>query len=89
MEEKIEIINLLQSKQIFQQQLSSLVYGAIEIRENNSNRYIYVHYREYGVALTKYVGEYSDELYNLVLNNSIKAKQIKRQIREITKKLKN
>ena len=47
-----------------------------------------MHYREDGVALTKYVGEYSDELYNLVLNNSIKAKELKKQIREITKKLK-
>ena len=88
MEEKMEIINLLQSKQILEQELSSLAYGTVEIRENNSNKYIYVHYREDGVALTKYVGEYSDELYNLVLNNSIKAKELKKQIREITKKLK-
>ena len=88
MEEKIEIMNLLQNKQILENELQSLAYGAVEIRENNSNKYIYVHYREDGVALTKYVGEYSDELYNLVLNNSIKAKQLKRQIREITKKLK-
>lgn len=88
MEEKIEIMNLLQSKQVFEHELQSLSYGSVEIRENNSNKYIYVHYREDGVALTKYVGEYSDELYNLILNNSIKAKQLKRQIREITKKLK-
>ena len=88
MEEKIEIMNLLQSKQVFEHELQSLSYGSVEIRENNSNKYIYVHYREDGVALTKYVGEYSDELYNLILNNSIKAKQLKKQIREITKKLK-
>lgn len=88
MEEKIEIINLIQSKQALEHELSSLAYGSVEIRENNSNRYIYVHYREDGVALTKYVGEYSEELYNLVLNNSIKAKQIKKQIRDITKQLK-
>jgi len=88
MEEKIEIIHLLQSKQILEHELNSIAYGAVEIRENNSNKYIYVHYREDGVALTKYVGEYSDELYNLVLNNSIKAKELKKQIREITKKLK-
>ena len=88
MEEKIEIINLLQSKQVLEHELQSLAYGAVEIRENESNKYIYVHYREDGVALTKYVGEYSDELYNLVLNNSIKAKQLKKQIKEITKKLK-
>lgn len=88
MEEKIEIMNLLQSKQLLEKELSSLAYGAVEIRENNNNKYIYVHYREDGVALTKYVGEYSDELYNLILNNSIKAKELKKQIKEINKKLK-
>lgn len=88
MEEKVEIMNLIQSKQKLEYELSLLAYGSVEIRENNSNKYIYAHYREEGVTLTKYVGEYSDELYNLVLNNSIKAKQIKKQIREINKKLK-
>ena len=88
MEEKIEIMNLLQSKQVLEHELQSLAYGSVEIRENNSNKYIYVHYREDGVVLTKYVGEYSDELYNLVLSNSIKAKELKKQIREINKKLK-
>lgn len=88
MEEKIEIMDLLKSKQILENELQTLAYGSVEIRENNSNKYIYVHYREDGVALTKYVGEYSEQLYNLVLNNSIKAKELKKQIREITKKLK-
>lgn len=88
MEEKIEIMNLLQNKQLLEYELQSLAYGSVEIRENDSNKYIYVHYREDGVVLTKYVGEYSEKLYNLVLNNSIKAKKLKKQIREINKKLK-
>ena len=88
MEEKIEIMNLLQNKQVLEHELHYLVYGSVEIRENNLNKYIYVHYREDGVVLTKYVGEYSDELYNLILNNNIKAKELKKHIREITKKLK-
>ena len=88
MEDKIEIMNLLQDKQVLEHELQTLAYGSVEIRENNSTKYIYVHFREDGVALTKYVGEYSDELYNLVLNNSIKAKELKRKIREIKKKLK-
>ena len=88
MEEKMEIMNLLQNKQLLEHELQLLAYGSVEIRENDSNKYIYVHYREDGVALTKYVGKYSDELYNLVLNNSIKAKDLKKQIREINKKLK-
>ena len=88
MEEKMKIMSFLQSKQLLEHELQSLSYGSVEIRENDSNKYIYVHYREDGVALTKYVGEYSEELYNLVLNNSIKAKELKKQIREINKKLK-
>ena len=88
MDEKIEIMNLLQNKQLLEHELQSLAYGSVEIRENDSNRYLYVHYREDGVVLTKYVGEYSDDLYNLILNNNIKAKDLKKQIREINKKLK-
>ena len=68
MKEKIEIMDILQNKQILENELKKLSYGSIEIRENDSNKYIYVHYREEGVSLTKYVGEYSEELYNLVLN---------------------
>ena len=88
MEEKMEIMGLLQNKQLLEHELQSLSYGSVEIREKDSNKYIYVHYREDGVALTKYVGEYSEELYNLILNNSIKAKELKKQIREINKRLK-
>lgn len=88
MEGKVEIFDLLQNKQLLEHELQSLAYGSVEIRENDSNKYIYVHYREDGVVLTKYVGEYSDELYNLVLKNSIKAKGLKKQIKEINKRLK-
>ena len=88
MEDKIEIINLLKSKQMLERELNSLEYGAIEIRQNDYNKYIYVHLREDGIPLTKYIGEYSQELYNLILNNSVKAKELKKQIREISKKLK-
>ena len=88
MEEKIEIMNLLQNKQLLEHELQSLAYGSVEIRENDSNKYIYVHYREDGILLTKYVGEYSDNLYNLILNNSIKAKELKKEIKKIEKQLK-
>ena len=88
MEDKIEIISLVQEKQLLEHKLSSLTYGSVEIRESDSNRYIYVHYREDGIALTKYVDEYSDDLYNLILKNNIEAKTLKKRIREISKKLK-
>lgn len=88
MDEKYEIMNLLQVKQNLTKELNNLVYGSIEIRENSSNRYIYVHYREDGIFLTKYVGEYSDELHNLILNNTIRAKELKKEIKKIEKQLK-
>ena len=88
MNDKSEIIALLQNKQLLEHQLESLSYGSVEIRERGSNKYIYVHYRENGVSLTKYVDEYSDDLYNLILNNNIKAKKLKKQIRSINKELK-
>ena len=88
MEEKFEIMNLLQTKQSLELKLNSLIYGSVEIREADSNKYIYVHYRDNGIALTKYAGEYSNELYNLILNNSIEAKKLKKQIRDINKQLK-
>lgn len=40
------------------------------------------------MQLTIYVGEYSDNLYNLILNNSIKAKELKKEIKKIEKQLK-
>ena len=85
---KSEVIALLQNKQLLEHQLESLSYGSIEIRERGSNKYIYVHYREDGVSLTKYIDEYSDDLYNLILNNNVKAKKLKKQIRDINKELK-
>lgn len=88
MGEKYEIMELLQKKQLLEYKLNTLIYGAVEVREKDNKKYIYVHYREEGVPLTKYVGEYSDDLYNLILNNSIEAKQIKKDIRDITKELK-
>ena len=88
MKEKGEIITLLQTRQALLHELSTLTYGSIEIRENNSNKYLYVHYREDGRLLTKYIGEYSEGLYNLILKNNIRAREIKKNINKITKSLK-
>lgn len=88
MEEKFEIMELLQKKRVLEQKLNSLIYGAVEIREKDKKKYIYIHYREEGILLTKYVGEYSDELYNLILNNNMEVKKIKKDIRDINKRLK-
>lgn len=88
MENRVDILSLLAQKDTLRKELKSLIYGSIETREKDNNKYIYVHFREDGVAMTKYVGEYTDDLYNLILNNSIKAKAIKKDIKRIEKELK-
>lgn len=87
MNDRLEIVTLIKEKEILQQQLNSLIYGSIEIRAKGENKYIYVHYQENGIRTTKYVGEFSEDLYNLILNNTIKAKQLKKLIHKVDKKL--
>lgn len=88
MENREEILSLLNEKNSLSKELKSLTYGSIEIREKDCNKYIYVHFREDGIALTKYVGEFSDDLYNLILNNTLRAKTLKKEIKRIDKELK-
>lgn len=88
MTERLEVITLLKDKNDLERQLDELIYGSVEIREKEQNKYIYVHYRDNGLQMTKYVGEFSEDLYNLILNNSIKAKDLKKKIRAIEKQLK-
>ena len=83
------INELLAERNQINNQLDTLIYGSIEIREKDNKRYIYVHYRKEGVLNTKYVGEYSDVLYNLVRNNTELAKNLKKRLNEINKALKD
>lgn len=81
----LELVNL---KSIKVKELDSIIFGSIEIREKDNKKYIYTHIKDNGVSITKYIGEYSDELYNLILSNNIKAKELKKEIRTIDKELK-
>lgn len=88
MSEQEEILTLLKDKEIYKRELSDLVFGTIELRERENKKYIYVHFREDGLSLTKYVGEYTDELYNLILNNNKTARELKHRLRQVEKQLK-
>ena len=87
MDNNVELLFVLAKKRELEKKLDSLIYGSIEIREKGAAKYIYVHYRINGVLTTKYVGEYTDDIYNLILNNNIEAKKIKKEIRELEKTL--
>jgi len=83
----ITITELLHEKEILISRLNKMVYGSVEIRNSNEKKYIYVHYRLDGKRQTKYVGEYSEELHSLILENNNLAKQYKKRVRAINKEL--
>lgn len=87
MENRIDVLTLVAQRNALTKELKQLLYGSVEIRPSGDKEYIYVHFRENGIATTKYAGEYSENLYNLILNNTIKAKSIKKQIKVIDKQL--
>ena len=57
MENRVEILTKLAEKENLLKELDSLVYGSVEVRRKDNKEYIYVHYREDGISLTKYLGE--------------------------------
>lgn len=85
----MEINKLIQEKLQITKRLEKLNYGTIEIREKDSKKYIYTHFRNEGILTSKYVGEYSNELYNLVLENNELAKELKKRLKAINKELKS
>lgn len=85
----MEIAKLLEEKNLIEARLEKLVYGSIEVRGRNDKKFIYVHYREQGRLVSKYVGEYSDELYNVIVTNNISVRAYKKRLREIKKELGN
>ena len=84
---KTTITELLHEKELLISRLNKMIYGSVEIRVNNEKKYIYVHYRLDGISKTKYVGEYSEALYSLILENNNLAKQYKKRVKAINKEL--
>ena len=84
---KTTITELLNEKEILISRLNKMVYGSVEIRTNKDKKYIYVHYRLDGISQTKYVGEYSEQLHSLILENNNLAKQYKKRVKVINKEL--
>ena len=66
MKNQFEAMSLNQEKNSLEQKLESFIYGAIEIREKNDNKYIYVNYRKNGKKISKYIDKYNEELHNLI-----------------------
>ena len=81
------IVSLIEEKSSLTKKLENLVYGSIEIRESGDKKFIYTHYRDEGVLRTKYAGAFSNELYNLILENNKLAKDLKKRLSAVNKEL--
>jgi len=80
-------VYLLKEKEEIQSRLSSMFYGSVEIRDVNGKNIIYVHRRENGLQITKYVGHYSDALIQTIARNNGLAKELKKRLKDIIKQL--
>lgn len=83
----MDVARLLEEKNIIETSLEKLIHGSIEIREQNDKRLIYVHFREGEKQRSKYVGELSNELYELIVRNNNVARAYKKRLKEIKKEL--
>ncbi len=84
----LKTIELLHLKKLYEEQLNSLLWGTVEVRDVKGGKYIYLHKRISGFVRTFYAGEYSNELYSAIQQNNITAKEIKRNLRIVAKQLK-
>ena len=86
--EYMEIQELLQQRADLQARLKLLPYdGTPEIKEKNGSKYLYVRKRVAGKLTGTYVGVFSDELYAALLRYSREARELKKGVRTVEKRL--
>ena len=83
-----DIQELLRSRADLNARLNLMPYdGTPEIKERGDGKYLYVRKRVAGKQTSTYVGVYTEELYNLLLRNAREAREIRKELRVIEKKL--
>ena len=82
------IQELLNKKAELQARLALLPYdGTPEVKEISGKKYLYIRKRELDKVKSTYVGEYNDDLYQLLVRNNVESKTLKKEIRQIEKEL--
>lgn len=88
MSEFDKINELLHKRADLQARLNLMPYdGTPEVKTQSNTKYLYVRKRVNGKMTSTYVGEYTDELYNVLLRNNAEAKQIRKDLRKVLKEL--
>lgn len=83
-----EIQELLHQRADYQARLKLLPYdGNPEIKERDGIKYLYVRKRVGSRLTSTYVDVYSDELYQLLLRNARDAREYRKNLRQLDKKL--
>lgn len=83
-----EIQALLHERAECQARINLIPYdGTPEVKENSSGKYLYIRKRIGSRLTSKYVDIYSDDLYQLLLRNSIELRELRKRVRHINKKL--
>ncbi len=83
-----EIQTLLRERADLNARLSLIPYeGTPEIKDVKEQKYLYTRKRVGSRVTSTYVGAYSDELYQLLLRNTREARELRRQIRKLDKRL--
>jgi hypothetical protein len=86
--EFMEIRELLRSRADLQARLKLLPYdGSPEVKERDGNKYLYIRKRVAGKLTSAYVDKYSDDLYAALLRYAKEARELKKEIRRIEKRL--
>ena len=86
--EYMEIQELLQQRADLQARFKLLPYdGTPEIKENASGKYLYVRKRVAGKLTSTYVDVFSDDLYAALLRYTREARELKKGVRRIEKRL--
>jgi len=79
---------LLHQRADLQARLSLLPYdGNPEVKDRGGRQYLYIRKRTAGRLTSTYAGEYSDELYQLLLRNAREGRELKKSIRRLDKQL--
>lgn len=88
MNEFDQINELLHQRADLQARLNLMPYdGTPEVKLQSNTKYLYVRKRVNGKMTSTYVGEYTDELYNVLLRNNAEAKKIRKELRKVLKEL--
>lgn len=85
--ENLELANLESQRDNLSNFLDNLLYGSIRVKIHDGEQFLYVRRLKNGVMKDDFVGEFSRELYDMVLDNCQKAKRLRGNLRDLNKKI--